>query len=177
MKKAGMGALLAASVALGALMLIPTRGADAAIMNPSPFGGAALVPDSALAQMRGGFNHGGQLIPFGLDLDIHSFANGHEIASMHIDNDGGNWHVNNHNFNKTIDVTSLAGAGGGSTAVGNFLTSSAIITQIQNSQPNANLSTLQTVNAALSGAALAGLVKDMTNAATQAALVNILKRH
>jgi hypothetical protein len=175
MKKAGMGMLLTASIAFGALMVFPTCGADAAIMNASPFGGAALVPDNALAEMRGGFSHGGQFIPFGLDLDIHSFANGHEIASMHVDNDGGNWHINNNNFNKTIDVTSLAGSGGGASTVGNFLTSSAIITQIQNSQPNASLSTLQTVNAALSGAGLAGLVKDMTNAATQAALVNILK--
>ncbi|HXS39529.1 MAG TPA: hypothetical protein VN766_05040, partial [Stellaceae bacterium] len=175
MNKARMGMLLSASVAFGALVLIPARGADAAVAVASPFGGGALVPDSALAEMRGGFNN----LPFGLDLDIHSFANGHEIASMHVDNDGGNWHVHNQNFNKTIDVTNLAGPGNlpNSTTVTNLLTSSAVITQIQNNQPNANLSTLQTVNAALSGGGLADLMKSLTNQATQAALLNILKPH
>ena len=177
MNKARMGMLLSASVAFGALVLIPTRGADAAVAVASPFGGAALVPDNALAEMRGGF--GPHNLPFGIDLDIHSFANGHEIASMHIDNDGGNWHVNNQNFNKTIDVTNLAGPSNvpNSTTVTNLLTSSAVMTQIQNSQSNANLSTLQTVNAALSGGGLASLMKSLTNQATQAALVNILKPH
>ncbi len=179
MNKARMGVRLSVSVALGALVLIPTSGADAAMANASPFGGAALVPDSALAQMRGGFNHANHFIPFGIDLDIHSFANGHEIASMHVDNDGGNWHVNNQNFNKTIDVTNLAGHDGPplSTTVTNLLTSSAVITQIQNSQPNATLSTLQTVNIALSGSALAGFMKDVASHATQAAVLNILKPH
>ena len=182
MDKMFWGVRLSETAVLAALMLLsPDRGANAAMTSPSPFGGGTIVADSALASMRGGFDHGGQFIPFGLDVTIESFANNHEIASLHIDNGGGgpngHWTITNDNFNKTIDVTNLAGQGGAplSTTVSNLLTSSAIITQIQNSQPNADLSTLQTVNAVLSGGGLAGVMKDMTNAATQAALLNVLK--
>jgi len=177
---------LVSAAVFGTLTLaVPNCRADAAAMAISPFGGAAVVPDKALAEMRGGYDVGGHFFPVGLQLDIASFANNHAIASLHIDNGGGgpnsSWTVKNTNFNTTIDVSNLTPQNGPvqnnaalSTTVTNLLTSSAIITEIQNSRPNIALSTHQTVDVQLTGSAVPGLLKGIADQAVHAAFLRAL---
>jgi hypothetical protein len=186
MNKISVGARVISAAAFGALTLVtPNCGADAAAMDISPFGGAAVVRDSVLAEMRGGYDINGHMFPVGLQLDIQSFANNHAIAGLHIDNGGGgpngSWTMKNDNFNKTIDVSNLAPQNGPvqnnpgvSTTVTNLLTSSAVITEIQNSRSNIALSTHQVVDIRLSGAGVPGLLKEIADQAAHAALLRAL---
>lgn len=161
--------LPAAAAAL--VMLIPAG--QAASANDDPFGDAVQVADAQLDTMRGGFeihnfNGFGQhsaMLPFGINVTFQSRetlngvpqGNNGVVASFSVSNKNSTTGQLDPNTPITVTLNNVntgsptSTIGSGATNVSTTLTSSGIVTLIQNTQPNVTLQTQQVITAQTQG--------------------------
>jgi hypothetical protein len=95
------------ALAATAVVVVPIGQASAA-GDESPFGKAVQLADAELGNQRGGMAaSNGQLLPFGLEVDLQSEVNGKRVAEVSIQKskDGG-FQATTQNFGRTVAVES-----------------------------------------------------------------------